>query len=260
VLRSRGGDRRAGERRLLLNVAREDGARWRERLTDARVMLVFTPEVCGAASAATGAAMRPALERLDAALPAVDVVQVRPKRIGSNGRTALTAACEAFAWTERVLALAGAGDDAPLVIVNDRVDVAAALAASGCAGVHVGDGDCPAVIARSFLGPAPLIGTSTHAPADVARASEEPLDYVGFGPIWPTDTKGYERGLGPEAAWIAHSASSVPLFAIGGVDATNVDQLAQVGRVAVGAAILASDDPGHAAREVRALLDEASLA
>lgn len=215
-------------------------------------MLVFTPEVCGVPSDATDRAAAPALERLTAALPHVDVVQVRPKAVGEDGRTALTTARAAYAWTERVLDLIGGAG--PLVLVNDRVDVAAALYAAGCAGVHLGADDCPPSIARTFLGPEPLIGWSTHAAADVARADDEPVDYVGFGPIHATPTKGYDAGLGAEAAWIAAGASSRPLFAIGGIDATNVDQLAQVGRVAVGAAILATDDPGRAARELGELL------
>jgi thiamine monophosphate synthase len=47
----------------------------------------------------------------------------------------------------------------------------------------------------------------------------------------------------------------VPVFAIGGIDATNAADLARIGRVAVGSAILSAADPGRAAREIRALLD-----
>jgi thiamine-phosphate pyrophosphorylase len=86
-------------------------------------------------------------------------------------------------------------------------------------------------------------------------ASEDlPVDYLGFGPVYATSTKGYERGLGFEPAWIAAQASSRPLFAIGGIDRTNAADLARVGRAAVGAGILAADDPARAAREIRAAL------
>ena len=227
---------------------------WRERLIDARVMLVFTPEVCGVASTALGAERAPALERLEAALTAVDIVQVRPKAIGAEGLAASIGAREAFEWTAAALDLVSNMDSAPIVLVDDRVDVAAALLDQGCAGVHIGTEDCPATVARSFLGAEPLIGLSTHSTADVVRALDEPVDYLGFGPIHPTGTKGYERGLGPEAAWVAKTGSALPLFAIGGIDSTNVAELGHIGRVAVSSAILGCEDPGHAARELQELL------
>ena len=67
-------------------------------------------------------------------------------------------------------------------------------------------------------------------------------------------SEGYERGLGPEAAWVASTASSVPVFPIGGIDAVGALELAVVGRAAVGAAILCAEDPGAAARALRASL------
>ena len=250
--------RRAGgqlvQRRLLLTVSTQRGDDWRERLIDARVMLIFTPEVCGVPSTATGTDRGPALERLEAALEAVDIVQVRPKTIGADGLAASIGAREAFEWTSAALDLANNVDEAPVVMVDDRVDVAAALLDQGCAGVHIGADDCPATVARSFLGAEALIGLSTHSTADVVRALDEPVDYLGFGPIHPTGTKGYERGLGPEAAWVAKTGSALPLFAIGGIDSTNVAELGHIGRVAVSSAILGCDDPGRAARELQDLL------
>ena len=77
------------------------------------------------------------------------------------------------------------------------------------------------------------------------------MNYLGFGPMFPTATKGYERGLGPETAWVADTASALPVFPIGGIDATNAAELARVGRAAVSAAILDAEDPGRAAREIR---------
>ena len=85
--------------------------------------------------------------------------------------------------------------------------------------------------------------------------ADDDVDYLGFGPIYPTRTKGYERGLGPEAAWVAQSATALPVFPIGGIDATNAADLVPVGRAAVSSAILGADDPARAAREIRALLE-----
>jgi len=216
----------------------------RDRIARARVMLVFTPALTGE---------RDPLAVLASVLPFVDVVQVRPKPVG--GHTGATHAREALDWCRRALALVELAEDTGMpVLVNDRVDVARALWSEGLAGVHLGRDDCPVADARSVLGPEPLVGLSTHTMDEVVRASDEPVDYVGFGPIHATSTKGYDRGHGAEVAWVANTAAATPLFAIGGIDRTNVTELAQVGRVAVGAAILAADDPPRAARELRAML------
>jgi thiamine-phosphate pyrophosphorylase len=219
---------------------RPDAHELRARLANARVMLVFTPELARDPRAA-----------LEAVLPHVDVVQVRPKAPGASGPTEARAA---YDWCERVLALTAARDDAPLVIVNDRVDVARAHLDAGLAGVHVGQGDTPPAAARAALGDVALIGLSTHEAAQVVLGAEEPVDYLGFGPIHATPTKGYTRGLGPERAWVAREASSLPLFAIGGITRANVADLARVGRVAVGSELLRAADPGRAAAELRELL------
>ncbi len=212
----------------------------RERLARAHLQLIFTPKSCGA---------RDPLEVLDAVLPFVDVLQVRPK--ASSG-TAVTSAREALSWTERVLERVGERDT--LVLVNDRVDVARTLLEHGCDGVHLGQNDASPGSARELLGADALIGLSTHDAAQVVLACEQPVDYLGFGPVFPSATKGYERGLGPEAAWIADEAASLPVFPIGGIELSNVDQLDRVPRAAVSAAILSADDPARAARTLRELL------
>jgi thiamine-phosphate diphosphorylase len=216
----------------------------RERLGRARVALLFTPELCGA---------RDPLTCLEAALPWVDLVQVRPKPLGvATPAPAPARAC--LDWTRTVLALVAGRADAPLVLVDDRVDVARALAEEGCAGVHLGQDDCPPELARAHLGSRALVGLSTHDAAQLVRAHDEPVDLLGFGPVHATGTKGYARGLSAEVAWIASRAAALPLFAIGGIDRTNVADLHDVGRVAVGSGILSAEDPGRAARELRALL------
>lgn len=220
-----------------------DPSTLRSRLADATLMLVFTPELCTEPLAA-----------LAAAAPHVDVVQVRPKAPGE--RDALTDARAAHDWCRAVLAGVADMERAPLVLVNDRVDVARVLWPEGLAGVHVGQDDCPAEVAREVLGDGPLIGLSTHTSAEVALSIDQPVDYLGFGPVHATDTKGYAAGQGADRAWLAATAATVPLFPIGGIDATRAPELAQVGRAAVGSAILCAPDPAAAARELRAALAE----
>ena len=222
-----------------------DPAYLRERLADARVMLVFTPEL---------ARPRDPVAVLGEVLPYVDIVQVRPKAIAESNVTPARAAHE---WSIAALDCAAASDAPPLVIVNDRVDVAAALFEAGLAGVHLGQDDTPAREARSLLGPDPLIGLSTHDVRQIARGGEEPVDYLGVGPIYATATKGYGKGLGAEFAWVASQKTPLPLFAIGGIDLTNAGDLGFLGRVAVGSAILSADRPRDAARSLREMLVEA---
>lgn len=232
------------------------GALWRERLHAARVCLILTPQ------AAPG---RDVLAALDALAEHVDLVQVRPKAPDARPdalrggapwlRTSARETCElALAALDVVARL---GERAPLVLVNDRVDVARALAERGVAGVHLGQDDTPPAVARALLGPEALIGFSTHSLAQVASAQDEPIDYLGFGPVWASATKGYERGLGPERAWIAQQGSAAPVFAIGGISVERADELASefvAARVAVSSALLDSDDPRAAALRLRAAL------
>ena len=222
-----------------------DPAELRALVADARIMLVFTPELC---------TERDPLDVLEATLVGVDVVQVRPKTVGDAALTAVTEARAALDWSRQVLEVVA--DRALPVIVNDRVDVAYALAREGLAGVHVGADDTPATIARDVLGPDPVIGLSTHTVAEVVLAGEQPVDYIGYGPIFATATKGYARGLGAEEAWVASSAAPCPLFAIGGIDLTNADSLVDVGRAAVSSVLLCADDPAATATALRGLLND----
>jgi thiamine monophosphate synthase len=61
--------------------------------------------------------------------------------------------------------------------------------------------------------------------AQVGAALEEPVDYLGFGPIGASATKGYERGYGSEVAWVASQASTLPLFPIGGIGLAEAAEL-----------------------------------
>lgn len=232
----------------------------RQRLDRAQVLLVFTPELAGADP----------LAALAGAIAHVDVVQVRPKPLGDRrsgvpSRATVTEARATYDWTQSVRELIDASDltDPPLLVVNDRVDVARALADEGADGVHVGADDAPPDVAREVIGDDLLLGLSTHSLEDVVAALEAPVDMLGFGPVFPTPTKGYGAAdaaigapsvVGPEAAWIAAGAAHVPVFPIGGIDLANADRLAAVGRAAIGSAILGADDPGAAAQAIRELI------
>ncbi|MBK7875567.1 MAG: thiamine phosphate synthase [Planctomycetes bacterium] len=222
----------------------------RELLANARLLLLFTPELCGA---------RAPESVLEAVLPEVDVLQLRIKPLGAGRGPELAPADAAGTrrWAERALELRAKLGARTLLFVDDRVDVAALLLDAGLSGVHLGQDDCPAAIAREELGPRAILGWSTHSVEQVLEADELPVDYLGFGPVHATKTKGYERGLGAELAWIASRGTSKPVFPIGGIDRENAQELARIGRAAVSSAILGAVDPVRAARELRALLTPA---
>ena len=216
-----------------------DSAALRQRLDAARLLLIFTPELCGE---------RDAFDQLLALLPRVDVVQVRPKPLGPSRAPAPAREC--LNWSRRILEATATMDDPPLVLVDDRVDVAQLLLDEGLAGVHLGADDMDPKKAREVLGSAALIGLSTHSLKDVLRAEDQPVDYLGFGPMYDTTTKALSGGLGPEHAWVAAATSTRPVFPIGGIDVLRASELSQVGRAAVGSALLSSDDPSSVAEEL----------
>jgi thiamine-phosphate pyrophosphorylase len=202
----------------------------------ARLCLLFTPASCR---------LDPWLTLARALDGGVDLVQWRVKAAGDPKGAATRDAAARCLATCRARAVA--------MVVNDDVDLALALAADGA---HVGQEDLPAVRARALLGPHRILGVSTHDLPQLAAAEEAGADYVGFGPCFPTPTKGYREGLGATAAGDATRRARIPVFAIGGIDAARAGALAAAGctRVAVSSSILGALDPERAARALRAAL------
>jgi thiamine-phosphate diphosphorylase len=112
------------------------------------------------------------------------------------------------------------------LIVNDRVDIALASAADG---VHLGQEDLPLQIGRNLLGDK-IIGISTHTVDQAKEAEENGADYIGFGPIFGTNTKdtGYgARGL--EMLAQLREVVALPIVAIGGITEATVDDVWHAG-------------------------------
>lgn len=146
-----------------------------------------------------------------------------------------------------------------LLAVNDRADVAHA---AGSAVLHLGQGDLPVPAARAILGDRVLIGRSTHGEAEVDAAVAEPgVDYFCTGPCWPTPTKPGRPA--PGLALVRYAAAldpSRPWFAIGGIDASNIEAVLDAGarRAVVVRAITEADDPGAAAAGLAKTIRERS--
>lgn len=146
------------------------------------------------------------------------------------------------AYREGLVLRQAAADAQALFIVNDRCDLALALEADG---VHLGQDDLPLDLARSILGPDKLIGISTHREADVVAATAGGADYMGFGPIFPTQTKAdHEPVVGTAGLRQARALTGLPIFAIGGITPANVGTVTAAGAdgVAVISALARSDD------------------
>lgn len=129
-----------------------------------------------------------------------------------------------------------------LFIINDRVDLALAVDADG---VHLGQQDIPIAIARQLLGSQRLIGRSTTNSEELHRAITEGADYIGVGPVYETPTKAGKAAAGLEYVSYAAQHSSVPWFAIGGIDANNVNDVIDAGaeRVAVVRSLMQAEQP-----------------
>jgi len=144
------------------------------------------------------------------------------------------------------------------VIINDRVDVAIALGADG---VHLGQADMPVAAARRLLGDDAIIGFSTHNIEQVKAALDLPINYLAFGPIFPTQSKRNPDPLtGLDALGIIKSLNSrLPVVAIGGIDKSNVVGVWSAGAdcAAIISAILA--EPAQIARKTRDFLTLAAV-
>lgn len=144
------------------------------------------------------------------------------------------------------------------VIINDRVDVALALGADG---VHLGQADMPVAAARRLLGDGAIIGFSTHNIEQVKAALDLPINYLAFGPIFPTQSKrNPDPVAGLDALGIIKSLNSrLPVVAIGGIDKSNVAEVWSAGAdsAAIISAIVA--EPAQIARNVRDFLSLTSV-
>jgi thiamine-phosphate pyrophosphorylase len=141
-------------------------------------------------------------------------------------------------------------------IVNDRIDVALAVDADG---VHVGQDDMPAALARRLLGTKKILGVSAGSTEEAIKAVEDGADYIGASPVFSTPTKtDAPPPLGIEGLRAMTGAVAIPVVAIGGINAGNAAAMKEAGAagIAVVSAIVAAEDVEEAARRLRAILEK----
>jgi thiamine-phosphate pyrophosphorylase len=246
---------------MSLSLPEGDGALRRERLRTARLYFVC--------DARPGGRDPEALVR--AALGGgVDILQLREKELG---RAEIERAAATF---RRVCDTYSA-----LFIVNDDPDLARACDADG---VHLGQDDGSVEEARELLGADAIIGLSTHSKEQIAAAGGVPgqadqgrrergvlrtratedadmrrsgassgVDYISVGPIWETPTKEGRPAVGLELVSHAAEHAARPFFAIGGIDASNAEDVVRAGarRLCAVRAIRDAADPGAATESLR---------
>ncbi|MCS7221109.1 MAG: thiamine phosphate synthase [Anaerolineae bacterium] len=141
------------------------------------------------------------------------------------------------------------------LIVNDRVDVALAI---GAEGVHVGQDDMPAAMARQLIGPDRILGVSARTVEEAIRAEQDGADYLGAGDVFGTPTKP-DAGppIGVEGLRQIVRAVSIPVVAIGGVTPQNASAAIEAGAVGVAviSAVMGAPDPEAAARRLREVVE-----
>lgn len=142
------------------------------------------------------------------------------------------------------------------LIINDRVDIALAVDADG---VHVGQDDMPYEVVRSLVGPDKLIGLSVNNMIELWAALDDKPDYLGVAAVFATNTKlDTSNLLGLDGLREICTSTSLPTFAIGGINATNIGQIMQAGATgaAVVSAICGQPSPFEATRELLQLISE----
>jgi thiamine-phosphate pyrophosphorylase len=138
-----------------------------------------------------------------------------------------------------------------LFIVNDHVDLALAVGADGA---HLGQQDLPVDLVRTFVPDGFILGVSTNNADEARHAVERGASYVAIGSVFPTDSKEpvRTRAASVERVREVKAAVQVPVVAIGGINASNMDEVIATGpdAVAVISAVCGADDPRAAAAEL----------
>ena len=113
-----------------------------------------------------------------------------------------------------------------MLVVNDRADIAALLGAA----LHLGQDDLPPTDARKILPKPAVIGFSTHDERQVRSAADEPVDYVAFGPVFPTASKeNPDPVTGLDQLRRMRALTNRPLVAIGGITLENAEEALAAG-------------------------------
>lgn len=139
--------------------------------------------------------------------------------------------------------------DVPLLI-NDRIDIALAVDSEG---VHIGQDDMPADIAREIIGEDMILGVSASTVEEAKKAEKDSADYIGSGAVFPTATKDDADSVSKDELKEIVDSIDIPVVAIGGITVENASTLKDSGidGFSVVSAIMSADDPREASRKLK---------
>ncbi len=147
--------------------------------------------------------------------------------------------------------------DRAMLLVNGRIDIALAVGADG---VHLPERSLRGSRARDIAGDACcIVGRSVHSAEAAVAAEAEGADYLQVGTIFETSSKPGRPAAGLSLLREVREAASIPIIAVGGINARNAAGVIAAGAdgVAVIGAIMDADDPRQAARDLRREIDAA---
>ena len=134
-------------------------------------------------------------------------------------------------------------------VVNDNVEIAIKIGADG---VHVGQSDIKGRDIRALIGSDKILGISAGTVEEAIAAEQAGADYIGVGAVFGTSTKKNARKMSIDRLKEIVEAVNIPVVAIGGINASNMSELAgsKVDGVAVVSAIFAAENPGEATKDL----------
>lgn len=170
-----------------------------------------------------------------------DIIQLREKDISS---------LEFYNTAKRVHEITKSYN-VPLII-NDRLDIALSINAEG---VHLGQSDIPASIAKKIIPPDMILGISASTAEEAVKAEKDGATYLGIGAMNPTVTKTDAENVSIEELKRIRAAVSIPIVIIGGINKNTIPLYKGLGidGIAVVSAVVSQADISASAKELREL-------
>ncbi|MBO5840508.1 MAG: thiamine phosphate synthase [Methanobrevibacter sp.] len=136
------------------------------------------------------------------------------------------------------------------LLINDRIDIALAVDSEG---VHIGQDDMPADIAREIIGDDKILGVSASTVDEAKKAEMDSADYIGSGAVFPTATKDDADSVSKEELKEIVDSIDIPVVAIGGITVENANTLkgSGIAGFSVVSAIMSAEDPKEASRKLK---------
>lgn len=141
------------------------------------------------------------------------------------------------------------------LIIDDRIDI---MMAADADGVHLGQSDMPAALARKLIGSDKIMGVSAGTLEEAVKAEKDGADYLGVGAMFPTATKKDADITTPETLRKIMDTVHIPVVTIGGMNERTIPLFKGYGLsgFAVVSAIMASREPEKAAKNLKRIIDD----